>query len=220
MKKENGAIMVEAAFVFPLVMLTVMALIYLGLFKLQESAILYQVQKVTRQTDYMVSSPGYSKLGTLDAKSFDFNADPSAAQVKNYYLAYHDGVSKLYREIFGCTWVDSSAASSYAQSVMQSMYFFMGFDKMESKVEIKRNFLSNTITTKTYMEYPVPAVIKVLGLDGKVLLYQGASVTAMSSTDFVRDVDMAWDGIQALAKHFNVDLDKYVGKFKEIITFL
>lgn len=220
MKKEKGAIMVEAAFVFPLVILAVMALIYLGLFKLQESAILYQVQKVTRQTDYMVASPGYAELGTLDAKSFDFSADPSATQVQNYYKAYHSSLSRLYREIFGCTWVDSGAASSYAQSVMQSLYFFMGFDKMESKVEIKRNFLSNTVTTTTYMEYPVPGVMKALGLDGKVLLHQGAAVTSMNSTDFIRDVDAVWDGINALAEHYDIEVGNYVEKFKEIITFL
>ena len=46
MKKEKGAIMVEAVIVFPIVLLTVFALIYLGLFKLQEMAMLYQVQRV------------------------------------------------------------------------------------------------------------------------------------------------------------------------------
>lgn len=220
MKNEKGAIMVEAAFIFPLVILAVMALIYMGLFKLQDSAIVYQVQKISRQSDYMVASPGYGKLGTLDAQSFDFAADPSADQVKQYYLAYHENFTVLYREIFGCTWADDGEMSTYAQEVMKSLYFFMGFQKMESEVEINRNFLSNTITTTTSMEYPMPGLMQALGLEGDILLYQGATVTSMNSADFIRDVDMAWDGIQALAKLFDVDLDKYVGKFKEVVTFL
>lgn len=222
MKKENGAMMVEAALIFPLVIFTVVALIYLGLFQLQESAILYQVQKVTRQTDYVVASPGYQQLGTLNAKSFDFGADPSAAQVKKYYQSYHPDkdFKVLYREIFGATWASDAKASSYAQSVMKSLYFFMGFNAMESEVEISRNFLSSTVTTTTYMKYPAPRFFEALGMKGEFLFQQGAAVTSMNPADFVRNVDMAWDGIKALAKIMNIDLDKYVGKFKEIVTFL
>ena len=159
MKNEKGAIMVEAAFIFPLVILAVMALLYMGLFKLQESAILYQVQKVSRQSDYYVASPGYGKLGTLDAQSFDFGADPSADQVKQYYLSYHENLTVLYREIFGCTWADEGSMTTYAQEVMKGLYFFMGFEKMEAKVSVKRNFLSNSITTTTSLQYPMPVLM-------------------------------------------------------------
>ena len=46
MNDKKGAVMVEAVIVFPIVLLTVFTLIYLGLFKLQEMAMLYQVQRV------------------------------------------------------------------------------------------------------------------------------------------------------------------------------
>lgn len=220
MKEEKGAIMVEAAFIFPMVLLTVMALIYLGLYKLQEGAILYQVQKVARQSDYVVASPGYQELGRLDAKSFDFVQDPSAAQVTAYYGAYHSKLTHLYREIFGCTWTNKSKMSQYAGNVMKSLYIFMGFDRMNSKVEIKRNFLSNSIKVTTSMEYPVPGVLRYFGWEGNVVILQSASAVSMNPADFIRDVDMAWDGIKALARMMNVDLDSYVGKFKEIVNFL
>lgn len=220
MKKENGAIMVEAAFIFPMVLLTVMALIYLGLYKLQEGAILYQVQKVTRQADYVVSSPGYKELGRLDAKSFDFADDPSASAVTNYYKAYHSDLTKLYREIAGCTWTNEAGLSGYATSAMQSLCIFTGFDQMTSKVDLDRNFLSYSITVTTSLEYPMPGVLKYFGFKDKVILSQSASTVAMNPADFIRDVDMAWDGIKALAKLMGIELDTYVGKFKEIVNFL
>lgn len=219
-KKENGAIMVEATLIFPLVILTVMALIYLGLFKLQEGAILYQVQKVARQADYVVSSPGYQELGTLDAKSFDFNSDPSAAQIKAYYESYHKDFHTLYREIFGCTWASESAMTTYATQVMQSLYIFTGFQTMKSEVDIHRNFLSNTITVTTSMEYPLPGVLKMLGFENNIVILNTASAVSMSPSDFIRDVDMAWDGLKALADLLNVDLNNYVEKFKKVISFL
>ena len=220
LKNENGAIIVEATFIFPLVIMTVMALIYLGLFKLQEGAILYQVQKVTRQADYIVASPGYQKLGTLDAKSLDFENNPSKQQTVAYYKAYHENLQNLYREIFGCRWATGEAMTPYASSVMESLYIFTGFSVMESKVSVKRNFLSSTVTVTTTMEYPLPGVLRYLGFENNILLKQEASTVSMNPADFIRDVDMAWDGVKALAKTFNVDLDNYVSKFQEIITFL
>lgn len=217
---EQGAIMVEAVMIFPIVVLAVMALIYLGLYKLQEGAILYQVQKVARQVDYQIASPGYQKLGELSAKSFDFPADPSQAQVTAYYAAYHETFTNLYREIFGCTWANSSRMSPYAESVMESLYIFTGFDNMTSQVRVKRNFLSNTVTVTTTMEYPVPGVLKYFNFQNQVLLRHEASAVSMNPADFIRDVDMAWDGIKALARVANVDLDNYVTKFKKVISYL
>ena len=63
MKREKGAVMVEAVIIFPIVLFTVFFLIYLGLFKLQEMATLYQVQRVAHQGALAVASPGYEKLG-------------------------------------------------------------------------------------------------------------------------------------------------------------
>ena len=65
MKKQNsesGSIMVEAAIIFPMALLAVMAMLYLGLFKLQETAMLYQVQRVASEGSLLASSPGYARL--------------------------------------------------------------------------------------------------------------------------------------------------------------
>ena len=45
-KNEKGAIMVEASIYMPLVLCTVMALLYLALFNMQEYMLMYQAQRV------------------------------------------------------------------------------------------------------------------------------------------------------------------------------
>ena len=46
LKNENGAIMVEASIYMPIVLCTVMALLYLALFNMQEYMMLYQAERV------------------------------------------------------------------------------------------------------------------------------------------------------------------------------
>ena len=99
MEKEKGAVMVEAVIVFPIVLLAVFSLIYLGLFKLQEMAMLYQVQRVAHQGAHVLASPGYQTLGDYDQKQIDFSSDP--ADVNAYYKAAHADLFVLYRELFG-----------------------------------------------------------------------------------------------------------------------
>ena len=91
--------MVEAVIVFPIVLLTVFVLIYLGLFKLQEMAMLYQVQRVAHQGAHVLANPGYRELGDYTQKAIDFSSDPS--DVNAYYKAAHDNLLVLYREIAG-----------------------------------------------------------------------------------------------------------------------
>ena len=114
MKKQNserGSIMVEAAIIFPMVLLAVMVMLYLGLFKLQETAMLYQVQRVASDGSLLASSPGYASMagnGTmLDGKNIDWYYFPEGNEIAEYYKAYHSDFAVLYREIFGCTWIDS-----------------------------------------------------------------------------------------------------------------
>lgn len=102
---ESGSIMVEAAIIFPMVLLAVMAMLYLGLFKLQETAMLYQVQRVASEGSLMVSSPGYASLtgngSMLDGKNIDWSEFPEGEAIVGYYKAYHKDASTLYRELSG-----------------------------------------------------------------------------------------------------------------------
>lgn len=218
MKKENGAIMVESALIFPMVILTVMALIYLGLFKLQEAAILYQVQQVAQKSTYIVASPGYSKLGNDSIDQTDFTSDPSAEQVKAYYEAYHENLKVLYRELFGAGWADGGALTKEAETLADKVYLFQG-SGLNSSVSLKRNFLTHTIEVKTSIEYPMPTVLQYFGFEGDVTVLQGASTVAMNPADFMRDVDFAWDATKAVCKELGLDgqLDAITSKAKELI---
>ena len=62
-KSENGAIMVEATIYMPLVLCTVMALLYLALFNMQEYLLMYQAQRVAAVVSREEAYLGYEEFG-------------------------------------------------------------------------------------------------------------------------------------------------------------
>ena len=60
---EKGAIMVEAAIYVPLVLCTVMALIYLALFNMQEYMMMYEAQRVASVVAREEAYIGYDRFG-------------------------------------------------------------------------------------------------------------------------------------------------------------
>lgn len=104
-KDENGSVMVEAVIIFPIVLMAVMAMLYYGLFKLQEAAMLYQVQRVASEGSLMVSSPGYAELagnGTkLGATSIDWDAFPSGKKLPPITKP----ITKISAYCIGKSWV-------------------------------------------------------------------------------------------------------------------
>ena len=63
MKSERGMTIVEMTLIFPAVLFAVMSMLYFGLFKLQEAALLQMVQRVAMQGSNIAAYPGYVTLG-------------------------------------------------------------------------------------------------------------------------------------------------------------
>ena len=62
-KNESGSIIVEASIYFPLVLCTVMALLYLALFNMQEYLLMFQVQKTAAVAAREEAYLGYEQFG-------------------------------------------------------------------------------------------------------------------------------------------------------------
>ena len=74
--RESGAIAVEASLYFPITIGIVMALIYLGLFKIQESYFFFQVERVASMVAKEAAYPGYEEFqkdGLLESSAIDFS---------------------------------------------------------------------------------------------------------------------------------------------------
>lgn len=213
MNKEKGAIMVEATLIFPVVLMTVFAMIYLGLFKLQEMAVIYQVQRAAHQGGMILANPGYQKLGTYDEKAIDFTSAP--ADVNEYYKAYHAGLSTLYREIsiFGAPWANEGELTEFLKKIGGHASILAGMPLTTQEAKIKRGFLGSTLTMEVSMGVNTPGALRYLGLPDKIWIKRGAESFALSPSTFIRGIDLAGDAVVVISEKLGID-DK-LGQFAE-----
>ncbi len=220
MNKEKGAIMVEATLIFPVVLMTVFAMIYLGLFKLQEMAVIYQVQRAAHQGGMILASPGYQALGTYDDKAIDFTSAP--ADVNEYYKACHAGLSTLYREIFGTPWSGAGEQTEFLKKIGGHASILAGMPLTTQEAKIKRGFLGSTLTVEVSIGLNTPGALRYLGLPDKIWLKRGASSFALSPSTFIRGIDLAGDAIVVVSEKLGIDghlekLTEKFGKFRDLI---
>lgn len=212
MKKEKGAVMVEAVIVFPIVLLTVFALIYLGLFKLQEMAMLYQVQRVAHQGAHVLASPGYRELGDYTQKTIDFSSNP--ADVNAYYKAYHDNLLVLYREIAGYgAWTSQGELQQFMDRVAESTLILAGGVYADNTVTIDRGLFATQIMSEVTFSFPTPGVMRYFGYPDSLAFKQSATAVAMDPANFVRMVDLAGDALTVVSEKLGIADD--IGKIMD-----
>ena len=198
--------MIEAVIVFPIVLFTVFLLLYLGLFKLQEMAILHQVQRAARQGSFLAASPGYGTLGDFQSKQIDFTSSPE--DVNAYYRAYHDNILVLYREIFGSgSWLGQGDLDGLMEKMSDDTMILAGISLTDQSLEVKRSLLSTRVEAQVRFGLPVPGVLKYFGYDGRMEFRSGAVAAAISPSGFVRNVDLACDAIAVPLEKLGIDDD-------------
>lgn len=221
---ETGAIMVEAAIYFPITIGIVMVVLYFGLFKLQESYFFFQVERTATELAREVAYPGYESFTDENPLKnskvdFDWESGPSESQTEDYYAAYNGSASRIYR--WGLDSKISKRASEYQQALQKnSALFSMG--RTEAYVKINSSFLSKSIQAELRYVVSTPGILKYLGLKDSLTIYTAAYQPVINSTDFVRNVDLAWDMGNFFLKKLGLDgkAQKLRETFDKVKNFL
>ncbi|MDY4693322.1 MAG: hypothetical protein SO401_07155 [Blautia sp.] len=223
-KNNYGAIMVEASLYFPITIALVMALLYLGLFKMQESYFFFQVERATSQLAKEIAYPGYDSFQTDDLLKnsrvdFPWEEGPSEEQVQSYYSAYNGSVSGIYR--IGLGDEIKTRTEKYQEALCRySEVFSMG--TTEAYIKVKNGFLSKSVSAEIWYEIPTPGILQYLGVKNKLTLYAGAYQPVINTTDFVREVDLAWDMGDFLLEKLGLKgkADEFAKKFEKVKEIL
>ena len=227
-KQEKGAVIVEATIYFPLVLCTVMALIYLALFNMQGYMLMYEVQRVAAVAAREEAYLGYEQFGMGADQEIDFDwgeaQGPSEAQVSAYYRAHHVKASVLYREIGDVlgiiTGAGSEAAGDYesrfADAGREASLVALG-TMSNSEVTIDYNLFRTEITVEIEQSIPVPGVIKYLGIDNLGALHTAAYTYSVNPSSFVRNVDLAVDLTAYVLDKLGIDYSGFVSNTKQVL---
>ena len=204
---EKGAVTVETVIYFPITIGIVMVILYFGLFKLQESYFFFQVERAATQLAREAAYPGYDSF--IDEEplknskvDFDWESGPSKEQIKSYYAAYKGSASKIYR--WGYDSKSSKRAADYQQALQKNSALF-SIGRTEAYVKLDSSFLSKSVQAELRYVIATPGILKYLGLKDSLTIYSAAYQPVINSTDFVRNVDLAWDMGNFLLKKFHLD---------------
>lgn len=220
-RNSSGAIIVEATIYFPIVLFVVMALIYLALFKLQESVVAYAVQRTAAEGAIVVSNPGYERLGDYSSIHVDLSELPDAQDVANYYENFHSRATVLYREFGGPdSWLGDSEEKVRAillESVQETS-ILPGMQATDVDVTVRRSLLGTTVTaTVTYTSLPVK-LLEYFGLDSTLTLTESATAKSFYAPDLIRHIDLGCDAVEALANYFGFGdtISNFTSNFSKI----
>lgn len=208
-KNENGAIMVEAAIYMPLVLCTVMTLLYLALFNMQEYLLMYQTQRVAAVVSREEAYLGYEEFGMGSDNEIDFSwgegNTPSAGEVTSYYKAYHNRLKDLYRGI-GRAFSKGARLdydSRFADAARESTLIVLG-NISNPEIKVDRGFLGTDIKVTIKHSLPIPGVLKYLNYEGGTTIRVAAYCYSVNPSEFVRSVDLATDFISYIMKKFGL----------------
>lgn len=226
-KSENGSIMVEAALYTPLVLCTVMVLLYLALFNMQEYMLMYHAQKIAAAVSREEAYLGYEKFGMGSSARADFSwgeaKAPDLETVTAYYTAHHERLSDLYREIKNLLsgGPRGDYSSRFATAVGETTLLVLG-NISSPDVQIDRGFLGTDIKVTITHSLPVPGVLKYLDYNDSMTLRVAAYNYSVNPSEFVRNVDLAVDLVSyimdklGLSKNYN----EFLGKVNEVLDFI
>lgn len=198
LKKESGAVLVvEAAYVFPIVFFVVIILLYLGNLFYQQS----KVDSITvRTAEYLAAhytDPMLRYGDKLPTNSTQVNIQP-------------------YRYLFG-----DSDAEKMANDFVKSELDQVGtglYSGMNINYEIKKCEIKNFIVyqkTEVEIEYSLDFYpLRLMGIPSLTKTSMGTATGAVDSSEFIRNVDMIMDYSEefGLTQKIKNTIDAFTGK--------
>ena len=206
-REEKGSVEVEATFILPIAVLSVVMLLYLSLFMFQkanlqaalETVIVYYKNAVTdtyvtRNTDMTYTKSDASQIGAGNSYR--------ATQALNPYSGtFGDGKNNN----------DQSAFKKYFDSVAGNMLFD---DDLTVKIYYNNGVITDQFEAVAVQKVKFPMDLSLIGVGDSYEISATARVAVVNNDEVIRDVDYAIDIIRGtkIADY----ADKFSEKVKEV----
>ncbi|MBE6841920.1 MAG: hypothetical protein E7510_03700 [Ruminococcus sp.] len=195
-KDEKGAaLLVEAAFIYPIVIIVVVFMIYLGMF-VYESAVIHDMAATTSMmAAKSVSFPGYDELGDFCIKGGDDDTEITVGMVNK---AYED--MKPYRYI-----VTGKVDKVFEENLTgRTKDILLKTEEIDCSIDVDRHLLSRRITVKLEKEVSMPQIFEMIGLNDKYLITATEMSITSDPAEFVRNTDITANVTGYLAEKFKL----------------
>lgn len=237
MKSQKGSVLVEYAIYFPMILCTVVAMLYIGLFHMQESALGHIAEQAAVEAAREAAYPSYKVFHMNSGNDPDFewggNA-PSKSDVESYYAAQHETIGDLYREVgqiaqFFKSLFGGAASAGFSEAEEKYAAVTAGIKMISAgtignpvinSVKMESDFLSCSIKVTIEHQFQAPGVFRYLGIaEENYTLKTVAVKRALNPAQFARNVDLADDMVHFVLRKFGVEdtLDDLLDKTRNVI---
>lgn len=228
MKEDRGVIILEATIYFPIVIFTVIAMIYFGMMKYQQSVLTFQVEKTAILGGREVAYQGYEAFETDQTKkSAAVDLEPGAAFsmsdgagtmnqdiVKEYYELHSE---HLYNEWKFNYSQEASRLKGELEEALTQKSFLTGVEA-NATVDISNYVIGKSIKVTATYGLKNPRFLSMVGVPLDLKIGSSVIQNASNPTELVRNIDLAGDLITFLLERFGVkdQVDGFLKKVEDI----
>lgn len=211
-RQERGAVEVEATFIFPMMILSIIFLLYLSLIMFQranlqatlETALLYY--KNTLTDTYVIRNDEMQY--TMSEGSYIGKANSYSANEPLNPYRWIEGENK-----------SESDFETYFMSVVKNMFFD---DNISIYFDYKNNFILKEIVVTVEQAVEIPINLDILGIDNNYVISATARMVAVDHDDTIRNIDYVIDIVEdtAVGEFFETikaTVTDYYGRFKDAL---
>jgi hypothetical protein len=210
--KESGAVMVEAVIYFPIVIMIVALIICISMAKLEESILYYETEKVAHEAVSASRYVGYENLLDMDEVNLKagLSSYPTADQVKAYYKAQ---IQTVYN--FKITYSGEESEFENRLSQMISNFYFLGSGIADPQCDVAiKGGLAPRAEVSVLYSLHLPKMLNYLtagtsneGIFDNVKIATHTRSVAINPTEYVRNIDIAYDLVKYLADKLGISDD-------------
>lgn len=214
LKDEKGtAVLVEAAFIYPVVITIVITLIYMGIYAYETAVLEERAREEAVMTARSISFVGYDELGDIYS-GYDFiknSGEPGLSEISRAYRK-----NSPYRYLT-CKKADSEfavSAEKYAENlVLPAVY-------TDSMVYVRRHILNREIKAEIEKRVSMPKVLEYAGVNRNHTIYVAASALTYDPAEFIRNTDITYDTVKIVSDKTGLTekINNIKDKIKEFIS--
>lgn len=218
MKDERGvAELIEAAIIYPIVFLFLIFLIYIGLYIMQNMTVASYTEKIAMLAAREVACPGYIDMFASDA----FSTSAVEGDTSNGPLSVSVQVDatqvdvKAYRYWTANPLADKADTFQNILTKMVKENSILGAGNVTAEVSCSNYVLTQYVDVSVSQELMHFAVLDFFGIESPEISYT-AKASVSDTDEFIRNVDLASDALEAIAEKCGLDITKVKEKVVEI----
>ncbi|MDO5147859.1 MAG: hypothetical protein Q4D76_00535 [Oscillospiraceae bacterium] len=210
LKNQRGSVQViEAAFVYPVVILAAAALIYLGIYVFEISYLDARAKATAVMAAKTISFTGYDELGDIYT-GFGLNPDDDKPDREQVRKAYEKNSPYRYLRTGEADERFSEMTGGYASGLM-----FASADT-ECSIDVSRKMFGREVEVKIRKRISLPSVLGLAGADCFRTIEVSATAETSDPAEFIRNTDLVMGTAKEIAEATGAD--EKISDIKEKIT--